>query len=953
MSVKAAPQTESDAAISRLLGASDDPSRRAWIAQNPCLDWEGIVSTLTDRARQQINVNTSHAQQLADIAVIIAEVTGSKVALAKSLRAKANTFYATDQHAAAIEMHRSAAAIFDWLGEKQELGKTLSSSIQPLLLLGRYDEALAAGERAAAIFSEQRDQWRLARLEINLGNVYQRQDRFAEALQHYKSAYDDLVSRDDSEALAAVLSNLALCYIFVNDFPKALAFHQKARQHCADKGMPILVAYADYNIGYLYFLRSEYGRAIKMLRQAGAAAQQAGDAYQIALCDLDLAEIYVELNLNAEAGELARKAHKAFQQLRFGYEGAKALVFAAIAASREGQAFEGLELFTQAKQMFVRDQNHVWPWLIDLYKALILFNEGRLFEARHLCAGVRDFFRAEQLPRKAMFAELLLARILDRMNDRASARELCQATLKQLADLEAPTLLYDAEFLLGEIERGAGREDRAYAAYVRARRALETLRGNLRGEELKIAFFSNKQEVYERLVDLCLNRPNGLEEAFLYIEQAKSRSLMELMAQPVQTIPDNDAGQSDLVRSIRNLREELNWYYNLIEREQLRPEENSLARIQNLERQAKSRESQLLRSLQEATELEIHQAGLQRAPAQVSIEQIRAALPEETTLIEYFCVQDRVLACVLSRRGLQIVPLTLQSRVLKHLQFLQFQLSKFRLDPQYVNTFRTSLLHSTQAHFRDLYQELLAPLRTSLDAEHLVFVPHGLLHYVPFHALHNGNNNLIDDFSISYAPSASIFAICQNKLANSSGESLIMGVADAQAPSIFDEVSALQAILPNPQLFVGEKATHSILEEHGPQSRIIHIATHGYFRQDNPMFSSIRLGDSYLSLYDLYHMNLPAELVVLSGCATGLNVVKTGDEQIGLVRGLLQAGAQSMVLSLWDVHDASTKEFMVAFYRGWRRGLSKSMALKAAMRELRESYPHPYYWAPFLLIGKG
>jgi CHAT domain-containing protein len=428
---------------------------------------------------------------------------------------------------------------------------------------------------------------------------------------------------------------------------------------------------------------------------------------------------------------------------------------------------------------------------------------------------------------------------------------------------------------------------------------------------------------------------------------------MELIAQPVQTIPDNDAGQSDLVRSIRNLREELNWYYNLIEREQLRPEENSLARIQNLERQAKSRESQLLRSLQEATELEIHQAGLQRAPAQVSIEQIRAALPEETTLIEYFCVQDRVLACVLSRRGLQIVPLTLQSRVLKHLQFLQFQLSKFRLDPQYVNTFLTSLLHSTQAHFRDLYQELLAPLRTSLDAEHLVFVPHGLLHYVPFHALHNGNNNLIDDFSISYAPSASIFAICQNKSANSSGESLIMGVADAQAPSIFDEVSALQAILPNPQLFVGEKATHSILEEHGPQSRIIHIATHGYFRQDNPMFSSIRLGDSYLSLYDLYHMNLPAELVVLSGCATGLNVVKTGDEQIGLVRGLLQAGAQSMVLSLWDVHDASTKEFMVAFYRGWRRGLSKSMALKVAMRELRESYPHPYYWAPFLLIGKG
>src|SRR5262249_35997119 len=153
--------------------------------------------------------------------------------------AKANALYATDQHAAAIEMHRSAGAIFESLREEQELARTLSSSIQPLLLLGRYDEALAAGAQARAIFSEQGDQWRLARLEINLGNVFQRQDRFAEALQHYKSAYDDLVSRDDAEGLAAVLSNLALCYIFLNDFPKALEFHQKARQHCAEKGMPI------------------------------------------------------------------------------------------------------------------------------------------------------------------------------------------------------------------------------------------------------------------------------------------------------------------------------------------------------------------------------------------------------------------------------------------------------------------------------------------------------------------------------------------------------------------------------------------------------------------------------------------------------------------------------------------------------------------------------------------
>jgi CHAT domain-containing protein len=953
MSVKAAPQTELAAMINLLMAAVDDAARKTLIAQHASLDWEAIVSTLADRVRQEINVSTANVEQLADIAIVIAETTGSQIALARGLRAKANALYATDQHLAAIEKHRNAAALFESLGEEQELARTLSSSIQPFLLLGGYEEALAAGERARAIFSQQGDRWRLARLDINIGNVFQRQDRFAEALKHYKSAYDELVLSDDAEGLAAVLSNLALCYIFLNDFPKALEFHQKARQHCADKGMPILVAYADYNIGYLYFLRGEYGRAIKVLREAAAGAKKAGDDYQLALCDLDLSEMYIELNLHAEAGELAHKAYEAFQQLGFGYEGAKALVFAAVAASRQGQAFEGVKLFTQAKETFVRDKNQVWPSLIDLYKALVLFNEGRLFEARQLCVSARDFFCASQLARKAVFAQLLLARILARMDDRTTARQHCLAALEKLAEVEAPSLSFDAEFLLGEIEGGDAHHDLAYEAYLRARAALENLRGSLRGEELKIAFFSNKLEVYERLVDLCLSRQRPAEEAFAYIEQAKSRSLMELLTQPVHTIPENDAGQSELVRSIRNLREELNWYYNLIEREQLRPEENSPSRIQNLEQQARSREAELLRWLQEATDLEIHEAGLQRAPATISLEEIRAALPEETILLEYFCVQDRVLVCILSRNDLRVFPVTLQSRVQKHLQFLQFQLSKFRLDPQYVNTFHASLLQSTQAHFKDLYQELIEPLRPSLAASHLVFVPHGLLHYVPFHALQDGEKDLIATFSISYAPSASIFALCQSKSANTSGESLIMGVADAQAPSILDEVNALQQILPEARCFTGDQATQSALEEHGPRSRVIHIATHGYFRQDNPMFSSIRLGDSYLSLYDLYRLKLPAELVVLSGCATGLNVIKTGDEQIGLVRGLLQAGAQSMVLSLWDVHDASTKEFMVGFYTAWQRGLSKAQALKAAMLALREKYPHPYYWAPFLLIGKG
>jgi CHAT domain-containing protein len=950
MSVRAVQQTEAAAMRDRLLAAESDSARQSLIVQNSSIDWDEVVSALSDQVRQEIHVSTTKAHLLADVAMLVADATHSECSLARSRRAKANVLYALDRHAEAIELHRSAAELFEKIGEKQEQARTLSGSIQPYLLLGRYDEALAAGQKAAKIFSEEGNTWRLARLDINVGNVYQRQDRFSDAFRHYNRAYEELVRHDDAEGLAAVLSNLSLCCIFLNDFPKALEFHKKARRHCEQKGLPILVAYADYNIAYLYFLRGEYGRAIKMLREAATSAKKAEDAYQLALCDLDLSEIYIELNLSAEASELAHRAHEQFQKLGFGYEGAKALAIAAIAASRQGQAFEGVKLFTQAKEMFLRDNNEVWPSLIDLYKALVLLNEGRLFEARQLCISAYDFFHTSALQRKAAFAELLLARIFFRMSDLAAARERVQVALQHIVTLDSPVLQYDGEFLLGEIARTGRDQSEAYQAYSRARAALETLRGSLRNEELKIAFFSNKSEVYERLVELCLQRPDGAEEAFGYIERAKSRTLMEALTQPVHTETENDAGQSDLVRSIRNLREELNWYYNLIEREQLRPQESSPARIENLEQQARTRETALLRTLQEATDLEVTQAGLPRTKT-VSVSQVQEALPENTVLIEYFCAQDRVLACILKRNELQVVSVTLQSRIQKLLQLLQFQLSKFRLDPQYVQTFHDSLLQSTQSHLKNLYQELIAPL-PPIEAEHLVFVPHGPLHYLPMHALHDGEKYLIDQFAISYAPSASIYAICQQKNTSAGHGSLILGIADSHAPLIADEASAIGKTLPEAQVFLGKAATQNVLQEYGSCSRIIHIATHGYFRQDNPMFSSIRLGDSYLSLYDIYQLKLPAELIVLSGCATGLNVVKTGDEQIGLVRGLLQAGAQSMILSLWDVHDASTKDFMVEFYAALQRGIAKPLALRAAMLKLRKCCPHPYYWAPFLLIGK-
>jgi len=227
------------------------------------------------------------------------------------------------------------------------------------------------------------------------------------------------------------------------------------------------------------------------------------------------------------------------------------------------------------------------------------------------------------------------------------------------------------------------------------------------------------------------------------------------------------------------------------------------------------------------------------------------------------------------------------------------------------------------------------------------------LHRLPFQALFNGQEYLIDEFTISYAPSASTYALCQARYTQRNGKSLILGIPDRAAPFVQEEVTAIAACLPNAELLLGIDATADRLREIGRQSRFIHIATHGYFRRDSPMFSGIKLGGSYLSLYDLYQLELPAELIALSGCSTGLNVVAAGDELLGLARGLIHAGAETSLLTLWDIQDHSAAQLMTSFYRQLVCGRTKADALQQAMQQVRSEYPHPYHWAPFILMGKG
>jgi len=545
---------------------------------------------------------------------------------------------------------------------------------------------------------------------------------------------------------------------------------------------------------------------------------------------------------------------------------------------------------------------------------------------------------------------------LDRGN-REVAKYVCQDALKLVESENTPALSYQAWYVMGTIEEALGAPKAAYRAYLKAHHQLENLRSHLKAEDMKIAFLKDKLEVYEALVRMCMDRGDtaaNREAAFLYIEQAKSRSLADLIAFRSQILPASRKTERALVEQVNTLRGELNWYSRTIQLLEGRAANLMAPQLVKLRRAARDCEQRLVEALANLRVEDQEYANLQAAGA-IPIESIRAALPEDSILVQYYRVGDTFYCCLLSRKDLKILPVGSVSTLRRAMQLLRFQLSKFRLGADYVKTFHHQLLDAANSHLKEFYDHLFAPVEKHLKgARHLIVAPHDFLHYIPFHALPGEDGRPVGErYSFSYAPSASVYYLCASKPAPTGGGNLVFGVPDPVAPQILDEVRAVSGVLGDADVYIGAEATDEVLRQKGPSSRLVHIATHGWFRQDNPMFSSISLGNSHLSLFDLYQLNLPCELVTLSGCGTGLNVVVGGDELLGLVRGLLYAGTQGVLVTLWDVNDQSTADFMKLFYENLRKdGTNKAEAVRQAMREVRKEYAHPFYWAPFVLVGK-
>jgi CHAT domain-containing protein len=840
---------------------------------------------------------------------------------------------------------------FTAIGHALDAAAAQVSRLQGLAMLGRYDEAIACGVAARSTFVEHHDLLAAGKIDQNLGNIAYRRGRFLEAERLYRSARESYVAVDNQTQLAQIDNCLGMVLLDQLRFAEASSAFEDALVRTEQTGLDVTRTEIRYNLGLLGLFRGQYDRALDHLEQARRMYTDLRMPHRALRVELELADAYLELNLAPEAADISSRLVLSFAELGLRAEHARSLACHGRALGLTGQYVQARSLLAEAADLYAAEGNDLDAAFTTLVEAQLLYAENN-FEAAALAAqrSQAPFATAQA------WGRLVLARWLEGEATRAAGQTAARTLLRSaLADAEAralPQIAYRCFTSLGLLDLSEGDLDAARRSLERSVAVIEDLRAPLPAEEVRRSFLFDKLTPFSELARLCLaeSTGDGNVRALEYVERARSRALVDTLAGAVN-VPTRarDATEGDLLRQLEELREELQGYYSQINR----PEGGIAARpraVEELYMAAREREARVL-ELRRRIE---HRGGaLPGRVAPLDVKRLQQALGVDTAVVEYFSLDGSLLAFLVTDQDVQVITdLGAETQVEALIAPLRFQMGTLRHAGEEVRRHTAQLAQRTRHYLARLYDTLLRPIEHRVGDRRLVIVPHRALHYVPFHALHDGDQYVVERRSVSYAPSAAVLLHCLERPREPIQRALLVGIADQQTPRVRDEVKAIAQLFPDSVVLLNDAATIAAVRECAPAAQIVHLACHGQFRPDSPLFSSLRLGDGWLTVRDAYSLDLHCELVALSACETGASEVAPGEELIGLARGFFSAGTPSLLVSLWTVDDASTAKLMKHFYAGLVDGLGPADALAMAQRELLVSYPHPYYWSAFTVVGR-
>jgi CHAT domain-containing protein len=345
----------------------------------------------------------------------------------------------------------------------------------------------------------------------------------------------------------------------------------------------------------------------------------------------------------------------------------------------------------------------------------------------------------------------------------------------------------------------------------------------------------------------------------------------------------------------------------------------------------------------------------------ISPDEIQKKLPKGMQIVPYYLSNDALYAWVINHNSIEAVKKDVSLQKIADL-IKSFRNSIFTQTTKRGVTVVEKPVDSKGNEHRELYEILFHPIEEHLSGNRVIIIPYGILNYLPFQALHDGNQYLVEKYSISYSPSLSVLEILKRENRHASRKILALGNPDLNnnaldLPAAEKEVEMIKEVFPTAKILKRQKATEAAAKSLAQDHSILHFACHGEYIPKAPLASSIRLApgngeDGRLEAGEIFDMDINANLVVTSACQTAIGKIGKGDEVVGLTRAFIYAGAKSVLGSLWNISDEATTSLMMEFYRNLQ-SVHESEALRQAQLKMINSkeYNSPFFWAPFYITG--
>jgi CHAT domain-containing protein/tetratricopeptide (TPR) repeat protein len=686
--------------------------------------------------------------------------------------------------------------------------------------------------------------------------------------------------------------------------------------------------------------QANYDKALDLFERLRSEAKRYGNQIYEAVAMINMGIVYKDLGFYSRAYEMTEQSLAIFRTLDDHYREAHALYELGNNALSLGRLTQAQDYFQQAFQSY--SELNVPARLATLHWSQGFMHQllGEVAESEQSYLQAIALAQSPEIdtPSVVMDSQSYLGLLYQSQGHYDRALQAYDAALELAHNLKNEDAINNIMHRRGNVLERQGLFEQAQASYSQAINGIEELRSRIEGEEIKMGIIGTTQLAYESIILFCLAHQQA-EQAFDYVERARSRAFLDVLSTKNPELYDSFA--QDVVK---------------------------LADIQ-----AQLPPNSLLLEYYTVGVLPRGEHMLNHLPAEnVAFRQVFSSTPK-TILFAISQNDFRVFECNLD-------PNKLRPQI---------------NDPSPI---RRLLRGRVPAQ---LYEQLLAPASELIAQSDLVYIiPHGPLHYVPFSALFAAQQaiNPKTHFpALAQAPSATVLlrSCLGRPIPEHIQQSLAIGYNDPEGTQELryaeSEAQHIAGMLGGVSL-VGDYAKFDALRQHAPQTRWLHISGHAYYYAHDPLASELKIGpnETLNARTIASELDLNAELITLSSCTSGVAQIAAGDEQLGLQRAFLYAGARAILCSLWEAADFVALLLMDQFYRLLKQGVAPAFALWQAQMNIRSMnglavsqtierwriedpnfvaqldelptippeqydtlvYQDPIWWAPFILIGK-